>query len=186
MRGSTSIGMTDEDLVARAVEGDVDAYAALVERYYGSCARIARRMLRHEADAQDVVQNVFFRAFRALDRFDRNRVFRVWLFTILVNQCRTTATSRRRRERRFSDDELSLQNAVDERPSAAIDESHLVATAVDALDPLLREAFVLKYVEELEYTEMAAITGASISALKMRVKRACEALRPKLEGIYHE
>ena len=45
---------------------------------------------------------------------------------------------------------------------------------------------MLKYVEELEYTEMAAITGASVSALKMRVKRACEALRPKLEAIYHD
>lgn len=178
--------MTDEDLVARAVGGDVDAYATLVERYYGSCARIARRMLRNDADAQDVVQNAFFRAFRALDRFDRSRLFRVWLFTILVNQCRTTATSRRRRERRFSDDEVSLRDAVDERPAAAIDESHFVTTAVDGLEPLLREAFVLKYVEELEYTEMAAITGASISALKMRVKRACEALRPKLEAIYHD
>lgn len=178
--------MTDEDLVARAVGGDVDAYATLVERYYGSCARIARRMLRNDADAQDVVQNVFFRAFRALDRFDRSRVFRVWLFTILVNQCRTATTSRRRREQRFSDDEVLLRDAVDERPAVAIDESHHLSTAVDSLDPLLREAFVLKYVEELEYTEMAAVTGASISALKMRVKRACEALRPKLEAIYHD
>jgi RNA polymerase sigma-70 factor (ECF subfamily) len=178
--------MTDEDLVARAVDGDVDAYATLVERYYGSCARIARRMLRNDADAQDVVQNAFFRAFRALDRFDRRRVFRVWLFTILVNQCRTAATSRRRRERRFSDDEVSLRDAVDERPVVALDESHLVTSAVETLEPLLREAFVLKYVEELEYTEMAAITGASISALKMRVKRACEALRPQLEAIYHD
>jgi RNA polymerase sigma-70 factor, ECF subfamily len=178
--------MTDEDLVARAMEGDVDAYAALVERYYGSCARIARRMLRNDADAQDVVQNAFFRAFRAIDRFDRGRVFRVWLFTILVNQCRTAATSRRRRERRFSDDEVSLRDAVDERTAPSIDESHLVTKAVDGLEPLLREAFVLKYVEELEYSEMAAITGASISALKMRVKRACDALRPKLEGIYHD
>jgi RNA polymerase sigma-70 factor (ECF subfamily) len=143
-------------------------------------------MLRHDADAQDVVQNAFFRAFRALDQFDRRRVFRVWLFTILVNQCRTAATSRRRRERRFSDDEHSLQNAIDERPVVTLDESHLVTTAVETLEPLLREAFVLKYVEELEYTEMAAITGASISALKMRVKRACDALRPMLEAIYND
>ena len=61
-----------------------------------------------------------------------------------------------------------------------------MAAAVDSLDPLLREAFVLKYVEGLEYTEMAVVTGAGISALKMRVKRACEALRPKLEAIYHD
>ncbi|HTE43810.1 MAG TPA: RNA polymerase sigma factor [Gemmatimonadaceae bacterium] len=178
--------MTDEELVGRAVEGDTDAYAALVERYYSSCARIARRMLRNDADAQDVVQSTFLRALRALDRFDRRRVFRVWLFTILVNQCRTAMTGRRRREQRFSDDDVSLHAAIDERPAGAIDESHLVAAAVETLEPLLREAFVLKYVEELEYAEMSAITGAGVSALKMRVKRACEALRPKLEAIYHD
>ncbi|MEP6492447.1 MAG: RNA polymerase sigma factor [bacterium] len=178
--------MTDEDLVGRAVVGDSDAYATLVERYYGSCARIARRMLRDDADAQDVVQSTFLRAQRALAQFDRGRVFRVWLFAILVNQCRTASTSRRRRERRFSDDDMALRSAADGRPAGAIDESHVVAAAVDSLEPLLREAFVLKYVEELEYSEMAVITGAGVSALKMRVKRACEALRPKLEAIYHE
>ena len=178
--------MTDEALVARAVEGDVDAYAALAERYYGSCARIARRMLRNDADAEDVVQETFLRAFRALGRFDRGREFRVWLYTILVNQCRTAATSRRRRETRFFNDESAVARAADDRPTGVITETSAVAEAVDSLEPLLREAFVLKYVEGLEYTEMATITGAGVSALKMRVKRACEALRPKLEAIYHE
>ena len=178
--------MTDEALVARAVEGDVDAYAALAERYYGSCARMARRMLRNDADAEDVVQETFLRAFRAIRRFERGREFRVWLFTILVNQCRTAATSRKRRQLRFSDDEAALASAADQRPIAVIEEKSAVAAAVDSLEPLLREAFVLKYVEGLEYTEMATITGAGISALKMRVKRACDALRPKLEAIYHE
>jgi len=178
--------MTDDALVARAVDGDVDAYAALAERYYGSCARMARRMLRNDADAEDVVQETFLRAFRAIRRFERGREFRVWLFTILVNQCRTAATSRKRRQLRFSNDETALASAADERPIAVIEEKSAVAAAVDSLEPLLREAFVLKYVEGLEYTEMATITGAGISALKMRVKRACDALRPKLEAIYHE
>jgi len=178
--------MTDEALVARAVEGDVDAYAALAERYYGSCARMARRMLRNDADAEDVVQETFLRAFRAIRRFERGREFRVWLFTILVNQCRTAATSRKRRQLRFSDDEAALASAADQRPIAVVEEKSAVAAAVDSLEPLLREAFVLKYVEGLEYSEMATITGAGISALKMRVKRACDALRPKLEAIYHE
>src|SRR3954466_12802659 len=134
--------MTDEALVARAVEGDVDAYAALAERYYGSCARIARRMLRNDADAEDVVQETFLRAFRALGRFDRGREFRVWLFTILVNQCRTAATSRRRRETRFFNDEIAVARAADDRPTGVITETSAVAEAVDSLEPLLREAFV--------------------------------------------
>src|SRR3954469_13594020 len=178
--------MTDEALVARAVEGDVDAYAALAERYYASCARMARRMLRNDADAEDVVQETFLRAFRAIRRFERGREFRVWLFTILVNQCRTAATSRKRRQLRFSDDATAIEQATDERPTGVVDETSACSAGVDTLEPLLREAFVLKYVEGLEYAEMAKITGAGISALKMRVKRACDALRPKLEAIYNE
>jgi RNA polymerase sigma-70 factor (ECF subfamily) len=147
---------------------------------------MARRMLRNDADAEDVVQETFLRAFRAIRRFERGREFRVWLFTILVNQCRTAATSRKRREWRFSDDEAALARAADERPIAVVEEKSAVAAAVDSLEPLLREAFLLKYVEGLEYAEMATITGAGISALKMRVKRACDALRPMLEAIYNE
>ena len=67
--------------------------------------------------------------------------------------------------------------------------AHSLAEAgkqVDTLEPLMREAFMLKYGEGLEYAEMAAITGAGVSALKMRVKRACDTLRPMLEAIYHD
>ena len=58
----------------------------------------------------------------------------------------------------------------------------LLGKLLDPLDPALREAFLLKYGEELDYSEMAEITGASVSALKMRVKRACDAMRPHVEG----
>jgi len=143
-------------------------------------------MLRNDADAEDVVQDTFLRAFRAIGRFERGREFRVWLFTILVNQCRTAATSRTRRQLRFSNDETAIDRAADSCPTGVIEETTAVAAAVDTLDPLLREAFLLKYVEGLEYAEMATITGAGISALKMRVKRACDALRPMLEAIYND
>ena len=181
--------MTDAILVARAAGGDVEAYSQLVQRYYAACSRIAVRMLRDDADAQDAVQDTFLRAFRALSRFDERKVFRAWLLRILVNQCRTHALKRKRRETRFPRDEIALRDTPSSDvigDGAGDDERRHVIEAVESLEPLLREAFLLKYVEELEYKEMSEITGASISALKMRVKRACEALRPRLEGIYHE
>ena len=180
--------MTDADLLEQAATGNVEAYSVLVTRYYPMCARIAQRMLRDGADAEDAVQDTFLRAFRAMHRFDRRRVFRAWLLRILINQCRTHALKRRRREHRFPRDEIALRDTPSEDGNGALesDERQRVLQAVESLEPLLREAFLLKYVEELEYKEMAEITGASISALKMRVKRACEALRPRLEVIYHE
>jgi RNA polymerase sigma-70 factor (ECF subfamily) len=170
-------------VVVRAARGDGDARAALVEAHYDACMRYAERMLRDRADAEDVVQDTFLRAFRALGRYDPARPFRPWLFRILVNQCRTAAQRRRRRLRWFARDEAALRDARAPEWGSTVDYDIVVA-AVEALEPLMREAFLLKFVEQLEYTEMATITGASVSALKMRVKRACDALRPRLEAVY--
>ena len=70
--------------------------------------------------------------------------------------------------------------------SPVTDVASQIHRAVDELEPLLREAFLLKYVEGMEYHEMSASLGAGISALKMRVKRACDALRPRLQEIYND
>ena len=177
--------MIEATILARAVAGDREAYAELVSQYYPSCMRVATRMLRNRADAEDVVQETFLRALRALSSYDQEVPFRAWLFRILLNRCHTVALSRTRRERRFVSDDVALHTAA-AKPDAVPDNEAGVIAAVEELEPKLREAFLLKYVEEMEYTEMARITGASISALKMRVKRACEALRPRLEGVFHE
>ena len=125
------------------------------------------------------------RAFLAVDRYDDRQPFRAWLFSILVNRCRTLALQRTRRLRRFPRDELALESAT--APDAfGSGQEEAVRRAVEELDPLLREAFLLKYVEGMEYHEMASALGAGVSALKMRVKRACDALRPRLREIYDD
>ena len=175
----------DAGLAARAARGDTDAYERLVRHHHASCLRYATRMLRDEADAEDAVQDTFMRAFLAISRYDARLPFRAWLFRILVNRCRTLALQRMRRSRRFPHDQLALVNAAaPDAPRSDGDEA--IRRAVDDLDPLLREAFLLKYVEGMEYHEMSSALGAGVSALKMRVKRACEALRPRLQEIYHE
>jgi len=175
----------DAGLATRAARGDVDAYAMLVRHHHASCLRYAERMLRDSADAEDAVQDTFMRAYLAIGRYDDRVPFRAWLFRILVNRCRTLALQRSRRSRRFPHDELALVNAAaPEHPVGDRDDA--VRRAVDALEPLLREAFLLKYVEGMEYGEMSAALGAGVSALKMRVKRACDALRPRLQEIYND
>ena len=175
----------DAGLAARAARGDVQAYEQLVRHYHASCLRYASRMLRDDADAEDAVQDTLMRAFLAIARYDDRQPFRAWLFSILVNRCRTLALQRTRRSRRFPHDELALVNATaPELPASGREDA--VRTAVDDLEPLLREAFLLKYVEGMEYHEMASALGAGVSALKMRVKRACDALRPRLREIYDD
>jgi RNA polymerase sigma-70 factor (ECF subfamily) len=74
-------------------------------------------------------------------------------------------------------------NAADSRPNWSGEDEEFVQRVLNELDPLLREAFLLKYVEELSYEEMSVLTGAGVSALKMRVKRACERLRERWDRI---
>jgi RNA polymerase sigma-70 factor (ECF subfamily) len=174
--------MTDAELVRRVLAGDGDAFATLVERYHERCARFALRMLGHREDAEDAVQETWMRAHRALGRYREQDVFRAWLFRILINQCRTVATRRRRRWRTFVADEEALALAADRgaRPDGRLVLGD-VQRALAAIDPMLREAFLLKHVEQLDYDEISAATGVGVSALKMRVKRACDALRARLE-----
>jgi RNA polymerase sigma-70 factor (ECF subfamily) len=175
----------DAGLAARAARGDVDAYDLLVRHHHAACLRYASRMLRDDTDAEDAVQDTFMRAFLAIARYDVRQPFRAWLFRILVNRCRTVALQRSRRTRRFPNDPIAIVNAT----APDVDESEHyeeVRRAVDALEPLLREAFLLKYVEGMEYHEMTSVLGAGVSALKMRVKRACDALRPRLQEIYND
>ena len=175
--------MTDAELVVRTRSGDPDAFGTLVSRYYDACWRFAYHMLGERADAEDVVQDSFLRAYLAIGRYDERDQFRGWLFRILTNQCRNFLTSRGRRSKRFVQDDFAIASAP-APPSAlapGVDDAVLLR-ALAQLDPLQREALLLKYAEGLEYTEMSAMTGVGESALKMRVKRGSERLRALLGG----
>ncbi len=180
--------MTDDAAdVRRVLNGDVDAYAALVDRYYDQCARYAVRMLGNRDDAEDALQATFLRAYRALGRYQERDKFSAWLYRILVNQCRSLAARRSQRERVFLREEAVLLNATDEHQVAwPGEDEEFVQRVLSDLDPLLREAFVLKYIEEMSYEEMAALTGVGVSALKMRVKRAADRLRERWERNKHD
>lgn len=173
--------MTDAELIARTRAGDPDAFGTLVARYYDACWRFAYHMLGERADAEDVVQETYLRAYLAIGRYDERDQFRGWLFRILTNQCRNALTSRGRRTRRFVQDEAAIDSAAAPASGLALGvEDAALSRALARLDPHQREALLLKYAEGLEYTEMSAMTGVGESALKMRVKRGVERLRAML------
>jgi RNA polymerase sigma-70 factor (ECF subfamily) len=172
---------TDAMLVRAALAGDATAFAALVDRHARVCIRYATRMLGNQQDAEDAAQESFIRAHGALARFDGSVAFRTWLMTILINRCRTALELRRRIDDRSTELTDALGRGVVAGTENRIALRHAIDRALERIDPQQREAFLLKHVEELSYEEMAAITGAGVSALKMRVRRACENLRALLE-----
>jgi RNA polymerase sigma-70 factor (ECF subfamily) len=105
------------------------------------------------------------------------------MYQIVVNECRTHLSRRTVRDRRFADSaELERLTA---RPDGDVLVREEIERALEALPDDQREAFVLKHVEQMEYEEMAEVTGVGVSALKMRVKRATGRLRDLLEGVQY-
>ena len=172
----------DADVVRLAKIGDERAFATLVEHYHTRCLRFAQQMLLSAEDAEEAVQDAFVRVYDALPRFNEALRFEPWLFRILANRCRTTRVRRRKLEAVvvFSDStpELAVSPESDEVVQAEL------WALLEALGAEQREAFLLHHVEGMNYDDMATATGVGVSALKMRVKRACDVLRAKMLEVY--
>jgi RNA polymerase sigma-70 factor (ECF subfamily) len=175
--------VAERSLVLHAArQGDVRAFATLVDMFYARCLRFALHMLTSRPDAEEAVQDTFVRVYRALPKFREGSAFEPWLFRILANRC-YTAGARARRHAQFLE-----YGDVPERSAGAAYDTRLgwreeIDLALRALPREQREAFLLHHVEELSYDEMSVVTGARVSALKMRVKRACDAMRLRLEEV---
>jgi RNA polymerase sigma-70 factor (ECF subfamily) len=175
---------SDAAIVGRVLRGNAEAFRELVERYRDQYARYALHMLGNREDAEEALQDAFTRAYRALPRCEDPERFGAWLFRILVNRCRTAGTRRGRRARTFVTDDAALLGASEEHPADRAAWREEIDRALQQLRPEQREAFLLKYVEELGYDEMSRMTGVGVSALKMRVMRACERLRDLLSEVH--
>jgi RNA polymerase sigma-70 factor, ECF subfamily len=173
------VSPSDAELVQRVRQGDLDAYGLLMTRYRLRFGRYAFHLLGNESDAEEALQDAFTLAYRSLDRCRHPERFAAWLFRILVNRCRTLATRRGRHEARHAPLEAADLIGV-AHPAERHMHHEEIHRGLARLAPEQREAFLLKYVENLSYDEMAELTGAGESALKMRVKRACERLRALL------
>jgi RNA polymerase sigma-70 factor (ECF subfamily) len=174
---------SDAEIVRRVRDGDAAAFAVLVARYRDRLGRYAMHMLGDRGDAEEALQDAFVRAYRSLARCREDGQFGPWLFGILVNRCRTAGRRAARRHRMFVRDEVSLERAsAPETPDRA-EWDDTVRWAMERLAPPLREAFLLKHVEDMEYEEMSRMTGTGVSALKMRVMRAREQLRALLTEV---
>lgn len=183
----------DAAIIRQVLAGDVNAFALLVDRYHARCLRVATHLLADSDEAEDAVQDAFVRAYRHLGSYrprgNEGDSFGPWLLRILVNQCRTRS-ARMARYARFDAEPSARLSGVEAELSAESDHDAAerrtdLAQALALLSPEHREAVVLRFADELSYDEMASITGVGVSALKMRVQRACTRLRALLAEHLH-
>lgn len=180
----------DADLVRRTLAGDRTAFDVLVGRYQRGLYALIRGIVRNSTDADDLVQEAFFRAYRYLDRFDTQRNFRPWIFKIGAN----LSFRHLRRHRRGSwisieaeDPETGLTVGDRLRSPGAEEavphllEHHRLSDAMDRLPPLYRSVLVLRAAHELHYEEIAETLGIPVGTVMSRLSRARRALREMLE-----
>lgn len=173
----------EQILVERVLRGDDSAFERIVERYAADVAALANRLLGWPQDVDDVVQDVFLAAFSGLKAFRGDCRLRTWLFAITVNMCR-----RRQRRRLFRirtapiDESCPALCAEESAERAAMDTEALaqVRRAVRALPPKYREVVVLRYLQDLETSEMCELLGISANAMQVRLTRARQQLRQRL------
>jgi RNA polymerase sigma-70 factor, ECF subfamily len=166
--------LSDVDLVDRVRRGDTDAYTHLVHRYQDELYRHVRGMGMDHDTTLDLMQDAFVKAYDRLAECKQPEHFRAWVFRITRNLCLDHLKNVRQLTVPFSalPDAEELPGSL---PDAGFDDSLQLALA--QLPTALREAFLLKHLGDYTYDEIAEMTEASPSAVKMRVHRAREALR---------
>jgi RNA polymerase sigma-70 factor (ECF subfamily) len=163
----------DAGFVRRCLEGDTEAFAAIVERYQRVLVTVAVRMLGNAEDAHDATQNAFVKAYQKLPTFDPNRRFFSWMYRILVNECHNARRDHRRSE------PLTPELAIGDSPADAFEVEErrgLVQAAILALPADYREVIVLRHFAELSYDEIADALGISSAMVKSRLHTARQQL----------
>lgn len=175
----------DAALLKQVRNGDAAAFGVLVARHQDRVFNVCLRLSGQEADALDLTQTVFMKAYGQLAKFDGRAQFSTWIYRIAVNTALSGLRDKKRRRRVVtSDAALAEQPAGDPPPGAALDAEERrqsVAAALAKLDEAFRAAVVLKDIEQLDYQAIAEILQVPLGTVKSRIARGRQMLRELLK-----
>lgn len=192
--GDTAARDTDEQLVIKVQNGDRRSFDLLVIKYQYKVMGLVRRFVKDQAEAEDVAQEAFIKAYRAINNFRGDSAFYTWLYRIAVNTAKNTLDARKRRPGSDVDIDdvedfgFSDNLRVDENPESLLageDMHRIVEETLAGLPDELRNALMLREFDGLSYEDIAQIMGCPIGTVRSRIFRAREAIdvaiRPLLE-----
>ena len=188
-------GEDDLDLVRRTQQGDKRAFDLLVLKYQQKVAGVVSRYLRDQADIQDVVQEAFIKAYRALPNFRGDSAFYTWIYRIAINTAKNYLVSKSRRPPvRDVDAEVAEQLDAGERlKSRDTPEDELmmqeveraVWQAINSLPDELRTAITLREIDGMSYEEIAQVMECPVGTVRSRIFRAREIIDSALQPLLH-
>ena len=184
----------DQILVERAQAGDRHAFDQLVSKYQRKLGRLLSRFIRDSAEIEDVTQEAFIKAFRALPSFRGDSAFYTWLYRIGINTAKNYLVAQGRRaptSTQFDSEEAETFESADQLRDINTPESLLMSkqigetvnSAIDALPEELRRAIVLREIDGLSYEEIADMMDCPIGTVRSRIFRAREAVALKLRPL---
>lgn len=190
-----SAEQSDLSLVELAQRGDAGAFDALVRRYQHKVVKLVMRYVRDPAEAEDIAQEAFIKAYRALPRFRGDSAFYTWLYRIAINTAKNTLAARARSpieyqlDRSEGDGGPDLQSRMKDTATpealAMTDEiRETVNAAIERLPEDLRTAIVLRELEGLSYEEIAAAMECPVGTVRSRIFRAREAIDARLREVF--
>src|SRR6184192_3534991 len=184
----------DQQLVERAQRGDKRAFELLVLKYQRKLARLLSRLVRDAGEVEDVTQEAFIKAYRALPSFRGVSAFYTWLYRIAINTAKNAVVSRDRSPieyelDRSNEESYDMQSRMKdaETPEGLVLTDEIRSTvnaAIDALPEDLRTAIVLRELEGLSYEEIAAAMACPVGTLRSRIFRAREAIDRRLRDVF--
>ncbi len=186
---------SDLSLVQLAQRGDSGAFDALVRRYQHKVVKLVMRYVRDAAEAEDIAQEAFIKAYRALPRFRGDSAFYTWLYRIAINTAKNTLAARGRSPIEYDLDgpdgeeshEMQARMKDTATPEAlALTEEirNTVTAAIDRLPEDLRTAIQLRELEGLSYEEIAARMQCPVGTVRSRIFRAREAIDARLREVF--
>jgi RNA polymerase sigma-70 factor (ECF subfamily) len=178
--------LSDEEVVARVVAGDISLFEILMRRYNQRLFRVARGILAEDAEAEDVMQEAYLRAFRELATFRGDARFATWLTRIACHEALARARNRRRLVPISGDDGGEPPGPASEIPSPERDLENrelqaVLCAAVEVLPDPLRTVFCLREVEALSTEQTADVLGLTVENVRVRLHRAKLSLRQTLD-----
>jgi RNA polymerase sigma-70 factor, ECF subfamily len=190
-----SADVSDLSLVRRVQGGDKGAFDALVLKYQHKVVKLVMRYVRIPAEAEDIAQEAFIKAYRALPQFRGDSAFYTWLYRIAINTAKNAVVSRDRSPVEYAldlqntDESYDMQSKLkdNETPEALVLTEEIRSTvnqAIEALPEDLRTAIVLRELEGLSYEEIAASMECPVGTVRSRIFRAREAIDRRLREVF--
>lgn len=184
----------DQQLVERAQRGDKRAFELLVMKYQRKLGRLLSRMVRDPGEVEDVTQEAFIKAYRALPNFRGESAFYTWLYRIAINTAKNYLVAMGRRAptttgfdneeaESFEDAEALRDTATPENELMGREIATTVNRAMEALPDDLRSAITLREIEGLSYEEIASVMNCPIGTVRSRIYRAREAIAAELRPL---